>query len=72
MINTSIRQFETQLYDLVNGVPLPNEVKRLVIENVLLKLTNAADADIKAEMERANEKSEMEQAGEKEARKELE
>lgn len=72
MTNTAIRAFETQLYDLVNGVPLPNEVKRLVIENVLLKLTNAADADIKAEMERTNEKSEMEQAREKEARKELE
>lgn len=53
MTNTAIRAFETQLYDIINGVPLSNEVKRLVVENILLKLTTAADADINKELREA-------------------
>lgn len=55
MNNIAIRQFETQLYELINGVPLPNEVKRTIVELALIKITNAADADINAELKQIGE-----------------
>ena len=54
-MNTEIRTFETQLYDLVNGNSLPTEVKRLIVENVLLKLNTVSDAEINAELKREEE-----------------
>lgn len=55
MINIATRQFEEDLVHICNTSPLPTELKRVIFENVCLKLEMQADKDIAKE--RANEQS---------------
>lgn len=59
MINTDIRLFETNLYKLINETSLPIEVKRVVIENAMLKLATASDAEIAKENVKKGEPNEQ-------------
>lgn len=50
MINKAIREFEDKVIDLFNAYPLEPEIKRLVAQNVLDKITKVADAKIVEEI----------------------
>lgn len=50
MINKAIREFEDKVVDLFNSYQLEPEIKRLVAQNVLDKITKVADAKIVEEI----------------------
>ena len=49
-MNEQIRRFEDMVIDLFNTSPLEPEIKRLVAQNVLDKITRVADATIVEEL----------------------
>lgn len=51
MNNKEIRQFEENVIDLFNASPLEIEVKRLIAENVMYKLSHEADKIIVMEIQ---------------------
>lgn len=62
-MNTALRNFQNNMYNLINSAPLPTEAKRLVVCDILYKLEAQADIDIALE---AQQKLEAQQAKEKE------
>lgn len=50
MKNSQIRSFEDAVIDLFNASSLEPEIKRLVAQNVLDKITKVADAKILEEL----------------------
>ena len=49
-MNEQIRRFEDMVIDLFNTSPLEPEIKRLIAQNVLDKITKVADAKIIEEL----------------------
>lgn len=49
-MNEQIRRFEDMVIDLFNTSPLEPEIKRLIAQNVLDKITKVADAKIVEEL----------------------
>lgn len=52
-MDIEIRKFRKSLVDLINETRLPIEVKRLVVSDVLLELTKAADETVMQLMQQA-------------------
>ena len=50
MINKAIREFEDKVIEVFNAYQLEPEIKRLVAQNVLDKITKVADAKIVEEL----------------------
>lgn len=57
-INTQIRQLEDDLIATLNNSPVPMEVKRLVLEDVLHLTKKRADKIILQEIEEAKQNAE--------------
>ena len=55
MENRQIRAFEDSVIDLFNACPLEPEIKRLIAQNVLDKITKVADAKIIEELKEVKE-----------------
>lgn len=53
-MNEQIRRFEDMVIDLFNTSPLEPEIKRLIAQNVLDKITKVADAKIIEELKEVN------------------
>ena len=51
MINKAIREFEDKVIEVFNSYQLEPELKRLVAQNVLDKITKVADNKILAEIQ---------------------
>ena len=51
MINKAIREFEDKVIEVFNSYQLEPEIKRLVAQNVLDKITKVADNKILAEIQ---------------------
>lgn len=58
MINTQIETFQRQLLELINGVPIPVSVKKIIVENAYLKLINATEQACKEELNNVNKERE--------------
>lgn len=54
-INKQIRDYQNRILEIVNEEPLPLEIKRLVLAEVMNAVSNAADAMIEQEEEGAEE-----------------
>lgn len=54
-MNRQIREFEDKVIDLFNAYQLEPEIKRLVAQNVLDKITKVADAKILEEIREVKE-----------------
>lgn len=50
-MNLKIRQFEQSIIDTINGTEIPIEAKRLVLENVLHKVSAVSDNQVSKEQE---------------------
>ena len=50
-MNLKIRQFEQSIIDIINGTEIPIEAKRLVLENVLHKVSAVSDNQVSKEQE---------------------
>ena len=55
MINKAIREFEDKVIEIYNAYHLEPEIKRLVAQNVLEKITKVADAKIVEEIKEEKE-----------------
>lgn len=55
MINKAIREFEDKVIEVFNAYQLEPEIKRLVAQNVLDKITKVADAKILEEIREVKE-----------------
>lgn len=55
MINKAIREFEDKVIEVFNSYQLEPEIKRLVAQNVLDKITRMADAKIVEEIKEVKE-----------------
>lgn len=54
-INKQIRDYQNRILEIVNEEPLPLEIKRLVLAEVINAVAKAADAMIEQEEEGAEE-----------------
>ena len=54
-MNEQIRRFEDMVIDLFNTSPLEPEIKRLIAQNVLDKITKVADSKILEEIREEKE-----------------
>lgn len=59
-----IREFKNNLINYMNEEPLPLEVKRLVLSDILNETTKAVDANIKAYLMAEKEKANSENSPE--------
>lgn len=50
-MNLGIRQFQNELINMINDNPLPIEVKRLVVKDILSQIKTEADKLVTAELE---------------------
>lgn len=57
VINKTIREFEQGIINYMNNNPLPIEVKRLVLINILQQTTDEANKVVLAEMKEQEERS---------------
>ena len=55
MINKAIREFEDKVIEVVNAYQIEPEIKRLVVQNVLDKITKVADSRILEEIREEKE-----------------
>lgn len=58
MINKAIREFEDKVIEVFNSYQLEPEIKRLVAQNVLDKVTKIADAKILEEIQEMKKEEE--------------
>ena len=66
-MNTTLRNFQVNMVNLINSTPLPTEAKRLVVSEILYKLEAQVEIDIALEAQ-AKQK-ELEKTKEKESEK---
>ena len=59
-----IREFKNKLINIMNDEPLPLEVKRLVLSDILNETTKAVDNNIKAYLMAEKEKTDSENSPE--------
>ena len=59
-----IREFKNNIINYMNSVPIPLEVKRLVLSDILNETTKAADENIKAYLKAEKEKPDPENSPE--------
>ena len=69
-INLQVRNFQRKILSVVNQEPMPLEIKRLVLEEVISAVSKAADEAVEAEEKEENAETAQEMAEKKEGNNE--